>query len=339
VNEGRSNPGRTRITAFTIVVIALFASGCSRPAKARSQSTQAPAAEQPPVLAVTVARVETAPIESTLTLLGTTVAPQHVILRAPAAGRIAGLRLKVGDPVHKGEVVAYLISREIEAAQQGLAIAQKLDPKDAPALARSVERYSKSRGIPIVSPDNGVVATQPLATGQTVSFMEPIVDLIDPRSIYIEANVPEEDVAMITPGMKVHITSPLKPGVRMPGRVAALLPSLNPASATSPIRIDFASSTRLVQAGAPVEVDVVTQSVPDAVVIPPAALFQGAGQKPYVFVAGADGRAHRTPVTVGIRTPRLIQVTSGLRPGESVITSGGYALSDGLRITVAQEPE
>ena len=328
-----------RVAAVTILVIALFVSACGRRTEAPPKSTQAPAAEQAPVLAVTIARVEIAPIESTLSLLGTTVAPQHVILRAPAAGRIVGLNLRVGDPVRKGEVVAYLISREIEAVESGLAIARKLDPKDAPSMARSVERYAKSRGIPIVAPDNGVVATQPLAIGQTVSFMEPIVDLIDPRSIYIEANVPEEDFALVSPGMKVDITSPLKPGARMSGRIAALLPSLNPASATSPIRIDFATSTRIVQAGAPVEANVVTQSVPDAVVIPPVALFQGAGQNPYVFVTGPDGRAHRTPVTVGIQTPRLVQVTSGLRPGQSVITSGGYALSDGLRITVAQEPE
>ncbi len=326
-----------RAGALAMLALALGAAGCGR-ADAQRKDSPTPAAQQAPILAVTVARVVTAPIQSTLTVLGTTVAPQHVILRAPAAGRIVGLKLRVGDSVRKGQVVAYLINREIEAAEQGLAVARKLDPKDAPAMARSVERYSKPRGIAISSPDNGVVASQPLATGQTVSYMEPIVDLIDPRSIYIEANVPEEDVAMIRPGMSAIVTSPLKPGARIPGRIAALLPSINPASATSPIRIDFTGDARITQAGAPVEARVVTQFVAHAVVIPVPALFQSPVASPYVFVAGPDGRAHRIAVTVGIQTPRLVQITSGLRPGELVITSGGYALSDGLRITVAQEP-
>ena len=51
---------------------------------------------------------------------------------------------------------------------------------------------------------------------------------------------------------------------------------------------------------------------------------------------GKDGRAHRVPVTIGIRNEHQVQVTSGLAPGDHVITSGGYALSDGLRVSVAQ---
>jgi hypothetical protein len=55
-------------------------------------------------------------------------------------------------------------------------------------------------------------------------------------------------------------------------------------------------------------------------------------------VAAPDGKAHRTKVTVRIRTPAEVQITSGLTPGQLVITSGGYALSDGLKVkvTVAQ---
>jgi multidrug efflux pump subunit AcrA (membrane-fusion protein) len=54
-------------------------------------------------------------------------------------------------------------------------------------------------------------------------------------------------------------------------------------------------------------------------------------------VAGADGRAHRTPISIGIRDGGEVQVTSGLKAGELVITSGGYALADGLRVTVAHQ--
>ncbi len=49
-----------------------------------------------------------------------------------------------------------------------------------------------------------------------------------------------------------------------------------------------------------------------------------------------DGRAHRVPVTLGIRNPEQAQVTAGLAPGDLVITSGGYALSDGLKVSVEQ---
>ena len=53
---------------------------------------------------------------------------------------------------------------------------------------------------------------------------------------------------------------------------------------------------------------------------------------------GANNRAHRTVVAAGIRTPGEVQVTQGLKPGDLVITSGGYALSDGLEVRAAEAP-
>ncbi len=323
------------IVTVTLVAAALMIAGCDR----RTDSAQAPASQatKAPVLAVTTAHVISAPMRRTLTVLGFTVALQPVILRAPTAGVVTGINLQAGDKVRKGETVAYLYNREIQAAEQGLKIARQLDHKDAAALAKSVDRYAHPHGIPIVSPQSGIVTGPPVADGQEVSYLQPIVTLINPSDIYVQASVPLENSALIERGMHVGITSPLKPGVEMPGRVAAILPEVNTASATSQVRIDFTGPARILQAGAPVEAHVITKFVPNATVIPAVALFQNAGKGYYVFVAGSDGRAHRTPITLGIQTASRAQVTSGLHPGERVITSGGYALSDGLRISVEQE--
>lgn len=85
--------------------------------------------------------------------------------------------------------------------------------------------------------------------------------------------------------------------------------------------------------------NVITGSVPDAIVAPISALFQDLDGGYHVFVMGSDGRAHRVPVTLGIRTGTGAQITSGLSPGQTVITSGGYALSDGLRVTPAEQAQ
>ena len=80
-----------------------------------------------------------------------------------------------------------------------------------------------------------------------------------------------------------------------------------------------------------------TASVPDAIVVPAAALFQDQGVDRYhVFVIGTDGNAHRTDIKVGLRDGDLVQVTDGIKVGDLVVTSGGYALSDGLGVRVAQ---
>ncbi len=188
----------------------------------------------------------------------------------------------------------------------------------------------------MVATEGGVVSAPPTTTGQVVAYLDPLADLVDPKSVYVDAAVPVDDVHLISVGMQALVKSPLMPNVEMPARVAAILPNFNAGSATSAARLEFTGDDRMVAAGAPAEALVVTQSVPDAIVIPAAALFQDDGGAFHVFIVGKDHRAHRVAVTLGIRDPGQAQVTAGVEPGDTVIISGGYALSDGLEVSVAQ---
>jgi multidrug efflux pump subunit AcrA (membrane-fusion protein) len=315
-----------------LLALAIGCAGCRGGASDDDATSDAVA----PTLAVSVAKVSTAPMDKTLRLLGTTAATHQVVLRAPVGGRVEGMHLKIGDRVRKNQQVGRVLSLEVEAARHGLAVAKKIDPQDAPRLERSVNKYSRSNGIPVVAPESGVVSAPPVTSGQVVGYLDPLADLVDPDTVYVDTAVPAEDVHAIAVGMPAIVRSPLKPNVEMPARVAAVLPNFNAGSATSGVRIEFTGPDRIIEAGAPTEVTVTTHSVPDAIVIPAAALFQNDNGSFYVFVAGKDDRAHRVPVTLGIRNPDQVQVTSGLTPGDLVITSGGYALSDGLKVNVEQ---
>jgi multidrug efflux pump subunit AcrA (membrane-fusion protein) len=317
------------------IIVALAMGGCRSGGGApNSDNTAAPAASTVKMTVSAVAAV-VAPMRREIRLLGTTVATSHLQLRAPAAGRVLGYHLQSGDRVRRGEVVAHILNREVEAAANGLVVAQQVDPAEAPTLAQSVKRYSHGGGIAVIAPEDGIVSQRLVSTGQIVNDMEALADLIDPLSIYVEAAVPIDELALVRPGMDAIVTSPMFPGATMPARVAALAPNLSPNGATSPARIEFTSDARIIEAGAPVEVSVTTASTPDAIVIPAAALFEDAVHNSYyVFVVGADGRAHRTAITIGIRSGSEVQMTSGVKTGDLVITSGGYAVADGLKVTV-----
>jgi len=75
--------------------------------------------------------------------------------------------------------------------------------------------------------------------------------------------------------------------------------------------------------------------VPNAVVIPVAALLKTPEGATTVMVAGADGRAHQQAVETDIRHQDEVQITKGLNRGETVITSGAYGLPDNTKIRVA----
>ena len=318
---------------FAAAIASASLAGCGGEKKGGGED----AVQPNPVLLVSAARAEIHPMTSELRLLGKTVAMRHVIIRAPTAGRVTGMKLVSGDSVRKGQIVAHLINREIEAAEAGLEVARKVDPQDAPALSASVGRYNRSVGIPVIAPESGVVSQPPVTSGQMVADLDTLVDLIDPASLYVDTSVPVSQLSLVSPGMAATVTTPFRPGVEFPARVAAILPNFDATSASSSVRTDFTGAERIAQAGAPVEVRVEVASAPDAIVVPAAALFQDQGADHYhVFVIGADGHAHRTEIKVGLRDRDLVQVTAGIKAGGLVATSGGYALSDGLGVRVAQ---
>ena len=321
-------------------IVAIFAAALLASCGGEKSGGGEVAAQANPVLLVRAARAEVHPMTSELRLLGTTVAKRHVIIRAPTAGRVVGLKLASGDPVRKGQVVAHVVNREIEAAEAGLAVARKIDPEDAPALSASVGRYDHSAGIPVVAPESGVVSQPPVSSGQMVGDLDTLVDLIDPASLYVDTSVPVTQLSMVRPGMAATVTTPFRPGVEFQARVVAILPNFDASSASASVRTDFTGPERIAEAGAPVEVRVETASAPDAIVIPAVALFQDQGVERYhVFVVGADGRAHRTEIKVGLRDRERVQVTDGIKAGDLVVTSGGYALSDGLGVRVTQDSQ
>jgi multidrug efflux pump subunit AcrA (membrane-fusion protein) len=324
------NRARSLAAVGAIVLVACL-SGCGN-------APSAPQEEAPPpvIMSVTAAAVRVIPMRQELRLLGTTVAQRHITLLAPSAGRVVNFKLQDGDQVRADEVVGYVLNREIEAAEQGLEVARRIDPSEAASMAGTIKRYSSGSGIPIKAPESAVVSKRLVSSGQMVTDLEALADLIDPRSIYVEAAVPVDEISQVRPGMSATVTSPLQPGVDFPVRVAALLPNFaQGAAATASARLEFTGPRKIQEAGAPVEIQLTTKSAPDAIAIASAALFENAADNTfYVFVAGADGKAHRTAVTLGIRNPAEVQITSGLKPGQLVITSGGYALSDGLKVKV-----
>lgn len=322
-----------RLAIVAAALAAAIAFGGCRGVAPGDEDSGADARPANPSMSVAAARVSVAPMHGELRLLGVTVARRHLTLRAPASGRVTGLNLNSGDQVRRGEIVAHIINRESEAAQAGLEVAKRLDPEQAATMEKSVERYTGGPGIAVVAPEHAIVAERLVSSGQTVANLDALADLIDPSSVYVQAAVPIDALHLLKAGMGATVTSQIRPGVEFHARIAALSPAFDPNSATAPARLEFVGDPRIDQAGAAVEVQVITESVPDAIVIPTAALFQDAEHGGfYVFVAGADGLAHRTAVTIGIRNSELVQTTRGLTPGQLVITSGGYALSDGLKV-------
>jgi membrane fusion protein, multidrug efflux system len=236
-----------------------------------------------------------------------------------SAERLAGL-LDRGVAARKDVEDA---RRELADAEGALAQAESASTAASSLAARAIVR----------APFAGVVAKRWHNAGAIVEpgAADPILRVIDPSRLEALAAVPVTDLPRMTRGNRARVLVP--DGQVEDALVASLPAAVDPGSATANVRLTFRGHTRLT-AGMPVRVEIAAEEHANVVVVPGAAIVRE-GDAAIAVVAGADQKAHRKPVTLGLASGADVEIRSGLSAGDRVIVKGQDALPDGAAIAVA----
>lgn len=239
--------------------------------------------------------------------------------------------------------------REVEAARLALTTAENTarladDRTGGSAAARNVAgsglaplTYASVR-----APISGVVTDQFQFQGEFAAAGAKLVAIADLSEVIVKAQIADNVVAQIRVGDSVTIRLPDQPDARLVGRISLISRASDPVNRTVEVWVNLDNAAGRLRAGGAAEIVVATKQTADAVVVPPSAVALDAPDKitGTVMVVDAGNVAHETRVTVGIRTPNAVQVTAGLKGGETVVTEGNYALPDGTRVEInAAKPE
>ena len=211
----------------------------------------------------------------------------------------------------------------LKAAQGQLTSAQgKLNGADAQV------GYSEIR-----SPINGVVTERPLFAGETAAAGAPLITVMDTSSLLAKSHLAQSVVQQMKLGDEAQLQVP---GLAdpVPAKVSLISPALDPGSTTVEVWLKVDNKGGKLKVGTPVKVSVTGKTVAQAWKIPAAAVLAAQDGSKSVMVVGSDGTAHRKPVTLGIADSDDVQVTSGLSPGDTVITGGAYGLDEGTKVKV-----
>ena len=202
---------------------------------------------QPPPTAVTtiVARPETWP--STMNVIGTAMAIQGVTVSADLPGTVDRINFESGKPVHAGDVLVELDTRQERAqlaaleAQRDLArinfgrvdelvkqgVVARTEFDNATAQQKATEaqvgeiRATIARKT-IRAPFSGVLGIRLANLGQYLAAGQPIVPLQTLNPIYVNFGVPQQSAPQVGVGRKLLVTSTDLPGVEFAGRVTAV---------------------------------------------------------------------------------------------------------------------
>ncbi len=209
-------------------------------------------------------------------------------------------------------------------------------------LARQNAEVQRRRAV-IRSPIVGVVDAINVNEGEVVSpappsvpNVPPIAIVIDPDQLLFEADVDEADVVRVRRGEHVEIALDAYPGRTFNGtvrRVGVTIVETEEGGTAYPATIGFARKDIAgLREGMNGEADITVQTVDDVLAVPASAIVEQAGAS-YVFVVQSDQTVKR----VGIRTGRTfdgtVEITSGVSPGDRVVTRGTAGLQDGDRVT------
>jgi HlyD family secretion protein len=185
----------------------------------------------------------------------------------------------------------------------------------------------------IKSPIDGVVTERPQYPGELAAANQPLLTVMDLSKLIAKAHIAQTAAVALKVGDHAEMQLP---GVedKVKGRVSLISPAVDPGSTTIEVWVETSKPGSALKPGMTVQVQIAAATAKDALAVPASAVYKNADGTSFVLVAGADEKAHAKTVETGIRSATEVQILSGIREGEAVITSGGYALPDNTQIKV-----
>jgi HlyD family secretion protein len=190
----------------------------------------------------------------------------------------------------------------------------------------------------IRSPISGVVTDRPLFAGETAAAGTPVVTVMDTSVLLAKLHLSQSQAQELTLGAPAAISVP---GIAdpLPAKVSLISPALDPGSTTVEVWLRLPNPKGVLKAGTPVHARITGRTSTHVLVLPAEAVQTGPdGESKFVLVIKPDATAAKRPVTLGIRNSESAQILSGLSPGDTVITSGGYGLDEGTKVKVGSAP-
>jgi membrane fusion protein, multidrug efflux system len=323
--------------------------------KANGGAPAGPAGGGPPAMPVEVVAARTDTVVDAILATGQIEALQSVELRPDIEGRIAEILVREGAIVARGTPLFKVDDAELRAevaraeadrdlARQSLARTRELLGQKASsqselerteATARSTEaqldllKVRLARTV-VRAPFAGVAGERHVSLGDYVTTSTPLITLqtVSPQRAAFQ--VPERYADQLKLGQQVTFRVAALTGREFTGRVDFVDPLVQLPGRTIMVKAVVPNPRRELQAGMFIEVRLATAVRPQAVIIAEDAVLPIQGSS-FVWVVQA-GKAARRQVELGVRTPGLVEVRSGVEAGEQVVVGGQERLAEGAPV-------
>ncbi|HEX9291918.1 MAG TPA: efflux RND transporter periplasmic adaptor subunit [Anaeromyxobacteraceae bacterium] len=320
----------------------------------------------PPPESVTSARVEASEWEGSRAAIASLVAVRGVTVGAELAGTIREIGFESGAWVKKGAVLVKL-DTSMEEAQLAAAAADAQLAKSSLERARNLRRSEANSQADldaaearakqteaqvatlqatiakktIRAPFDGRVAIRQVELGQAISAGAPIASLQSVNPVYADFWLPQQALAELRTSQRARMRTDIFPGVSWDGEVTTINPEVDVASRNVRVRATFPNGDGRLRPGMFANVEVLSSEKRPVLVVPATAvLFAPYGDSVFVLEQKKDETGKTSTVAksklvrLGERRGDFVAVTEGLAAGETIVSSGGFKLRNGMPVVV-----
>jgi membrane fusion protein, copper/silver efflux system len=271
----------------------------------------------------------------------------------------------VGKLVRKGDPLFTVYSPELVATQQEYLIALKSKATLSSGIYREIggdpdllvksalqrlrlwdisedqlsrlERTGEmSRTLLLVSPIDGYITTKEVYENTFVTPEKELYTIADLSRIWVNLDIYEYEAAYIRLGQKAKMTLSYNPGKVYEGTVSYIYPTLDPNTRTLKVRLEFPNPALDLKPNmfADVELDI---SAGRALQVPSEAVLDS-GTRKIVFIAQPGGYFEPRDIQVGSKSDGKFTITSGLKAGEIIVTSGNFLIDSESKLSSSAAP-
>lgn len=320
---------------------------------------------QPPE-SVSTAKATPESWRQTLTSVGSLTAVQGVTIAAELDGKIVQVAFEAGTAVKAGDLLvrqdtsveeAMLRSAEagvdlarvnLERTRELLAkatVSQSQFDSDQATFTQAIAAADNIRATiakkTIRAPFSGRLGIRLVNLGQNLKAGDAIVSLQALNPIFADFYLPQQQLAQIVPGLPVQLSGDAVPGDPVMGKITAISPDIDASTRNVRVEATVENANERLHPGMYVDVAVELPASDKVLTIPATAvLYAPYGDTVYVVDEKPDDNGGKQLVVrqqivrLGARKGDFVAVTSGLKAGDTIVTSGVFRLRPGGTVTV-----
>lgn len=306
---------------------------------------------------VTVAPVAEGTVSQQLVKTGNLIPYKEADIIATTAGKVTKVNFNLGSSIRQGATLVELDNRlkelSLEATQLSIDRLKKDVTRYNTLLAGNATteiqvnetKYNYENAVNqaeqirkqiadanVKAPIGGRIVQKDIEPGEYITVGKVLGRVLDVDRLKVQVPVNESDVYQLRQGQAVKVSADVFPGRTFNGRISYIAPQGSDEH-NYPVEITIDNANGL-KAGTFVNADFSQKSNQKALQIPRSALVESV-KNPYVFVVN-NNAATRRAITIGRDFGDSIEVLSGLKAGDQVVTTGQLNLSDGKPVQITK---